>query len=92
MYSFFVLGLIPGTNFQITFQVWLDSLLLLIEVPCAAWLYRRYRYENDQYIPLGVLLACHYYYALGLQTVAQIKAFLMSQAASWNEKDWRFEV
>lgn len=23
MYSFFVLGLIPGTNIQITFQMWL---------------------------------------------------------------------
>ena len=25
MYSFFVLGLVPGTNFQISFTMWLQS-------------------------------------------------------------------
>lgn len=29
MYSFFVLGLIPGTNIQITFTMWLEFVLLL---------------------------------------------------------------
>ena len=38
MYSFFVLGLIPGTNFQITFQVWLDVVELSMLVIGIFWL------------------------------------------------------
>jgi len=38
MYAFFVLGLIPGTNLQITFNIWLDCLLLAT----AIYLYARY--------------------------------------------------
>jgi hypothetical protein len=30
MYSFLVLGIIPGTNLQITFQVWLNTIGLLL--------------------------------------------------------------
>jgi hypothetical protein len=30
MYDFFVLGLIPGTDIQITFTMWLEALLLVI--------------------------------------------------------------
>lgn len=29
MYNFFVLGLVPGTDIQITFAMWLESTLLL---------------------------------------------------------------
>ena|SRR5665213_1892287 len=43
MYSFFVLGLIPGTNFQITFQVWLDMVELSILVTGIIWLFRMHR-------------------------------------------------
>ncbi len=42
MYSFFVLGLIPGTSLQITFLIWLDSILVTIEFMCAVWLCRRH--------------------------------------------------
>ena len=44
MYSFFVLGIIPGTNIQITFQGWLDAIQLLIAVFGAVWLFRN-RYQ-----------------------------------------------
>ena len=47
MYSFFVLGLVPGTNIQITFQIWLDSLLLLAICLLAASLYRLNRVTNS---------------------------------------------
>ena len=30
MYNFFVLGLIPGTNIEITFAMWLEFLLLTL--------------------------------------------------------------
>lgn len=40
MYSFFVLGLIPGTNFQITFQVWFDVVEVLVAVTGILWLHR----------------------------------------------------
>ena len=40
MYSFFVLGLVPGTNFQITFQVWLDAALLAVAAVACIALYR----------------------------------------------------
>ena len=43
MYSFIVLGLVPGTNFQITFQVWLDSLLLLVAGLACVWLFRTHQ-------------------------------------------------
>jgi hypothetical protein len=42
MYSFFVLGLIPGTSIQITFLIWFDSVLLLIELVSLVWLYHRH--------------------------------------------------
>ena len=40
MYSFFVLGLIPGTNFQITFQVWFDMVELLVVAYGLIYLHR----------------------------------------------------
>ena len=30
MYTFFVLGLVPGTNFQITFTMWLEFVEALL--------------------------------------------------------------
>jgi hypothetical protein len=42
LYSFFVLGLVPGTSFQITFLVWLDLLLFSIETSCVIWFAKRY--------------------------------------------------
>lgn len=43
MYSFFVLGIIPGTNIQITFQGWLDIIELAVALYGVAWLYRHRR-------------------------------------------------
>lgn len=36
MYSFFVLGLVPGTSIQITFRMWFDvvSALIFITLGC----------------------------------------------------------
>ena len=30
MYAFFVLGLVPGTNFQITFLMWFVAALIIV--------------------------------------------------------------
>ena len=43
MYNFFVLGLIPGTNIQITFQGWLDMIEAGIAIVGMIWLYRQHR-------------------------------------------------
>lgn len=51
MYSFLVLGLIPGTNLQITFQDWLNIILLTIAGSGIALLYlRRHQLLDDLYI------------------------------------------
>lgn len=42
MYTFFILGLIPGTNLQITFQMWIDGLELVAAVAGLAWIYRQH--------------------------------------------------
>jgi hypothetical protein len=42
MYSFLVLGLIPGTAIQITYRIWVDCILLAVEVAALRWLYRRH--------------------------------------------------
>jgi hypothetical protein len=39
MQTFLVLGLIPGTNTQITFRVWLNCLGLFVVFLCSAWLH-----------------------------------------------------
>jgi hypothetical protein len=46
MYSFFVLGIIPGTNIQITLTTWLDSLALLVAIAALVWLNRQHRFRN----------------------------------------------
>jgi hypothetical protein len=38
MYSFLVLGLIPGTNFQITFKAWLNIIGTLMVAVCSVYL------------------------------------------------------
>ncbi len=42
MYTFFVLGLIPGTSIQITFLIWTDIILVGIELVSIVWLLRRH--------------------------------------------------
>ncbi len=39
MYSFFILGQIPGTNLQITFQTWINVMMLAF----CAWLIWHFR-------------------------------------------------
>jgi hypothetical protein len=40
MYNLLVLGLVPGTNLQITFKTWLDVLGLVVAAYGATSLYR----------------------------------------------------
>lgn len=40
MYSFIVLGIIPGTNIQITFTTWFDAMLLALSIILTIRLYR----------------------------------------------------
>lgn len=42
MYSFIVLGLVPGTNFQITFEMWLQCAELLTLIVLLSVLAIRY--------------------------------------------------
>lgn len=84
MYSFFVLGIIPGTNFQITFQVWFDSLLLVIEITSISWLYHRRPEIFSRYLPQTLLVASHCYQQACLSVYTQFRAFLLSQNASWD--------
>ncbi len=51
MYSFFVLGIVPGTNIQITFRSWINSVLLVIAVLLSIRLVRlvaNQRHTNPQ--------------------------------------------
>ena len=50
MNSFLVLGLVPGTNLQITFQDWLDMLQLAIAASGLAWLYFQHRQFFDELV------------------------------------------
>ncbi len=47
MQNFFVLGLVPGTTIQITFTVWLTTVLLLASAPFLtyAWRHRAQAYN-----------------------------------------------
>lgn len=49
MYSFFVLGIIPGTNIAISFQVWL-ALMVLLAVGVVVLKPRVARYIRENYI------------------------------------------
>ena len=48
MYTFFVLGLIPGTDIQITFTMWLDTLALII---CVLLLHYEFRNRSNAALP-----------------------------------------
>jgi hypothetical protein len=48
MYSFLVLGLVPGTNLQITFRAWINIIALGLSVVCLAYLKRVRRLNNRQ--------------------------------------------
>lgn len=88
MYAFFVLGIVPGTNFQITFQVWLDCLLTVIEAAGLLWLYQqRCLDELQQLVPVVLSAtagfcqaACH---RLLTQGKVRGKTFLLHQIDSW---------
>lgn len=41
MQNFFVLGLVPGTTIQITFTLWLSTVLLLGSTPFLIYAWRR---------------------------------------------------
>jgi hypothetical protein len=43
VYNFIVLGIVPGTNLQITFQTWLDALGLILVAAVGSWLYFKYQ-------------------------------------------------
>ena len=88
MYSFFVLGLIPGTNLQITFQVWLDSLLLLIEVASIVWLYRYHREDFAKHIPPSLLHLCRFYCEKCLTAVAHLKTVALTQLSELGESNY----
>jgi len=85
MYSFFVLGLIPGTNFQITWQVWIDSLLLVVEAMSMLWLYRRHAAELAPYFHASTARPLIYEFSSNAYRYGrqQFRAFLVSQLASW---------
>lgn len=46
MYSFIVLGIIPGTNIQITFTTWIDAMLLALCIGLTVHLYRLIKAQN----------------------------------------------
>ena len=46
MYSFIVLGIIPGTNIQITFTTWLNAMLVAISAVLLVRLYRLVVMQN----------------------------------------------
>ena len=55
MYSFIVLGLIPGTNIQISFELWLQivaglTTYILLSI-FAVWTYRFFRLTNQLLAP-----------------------------------------
>lgn len=50
MYSFIVLGIIPGTNIQITFTTWLNAMLLAVTIVLLVRLYRMVASEETSTI------------------------------------------
>ena len=47
MYTFFVLGIIPGTTIQITFQLWLDLVAGLSVIILLTHLFIERRFETE---------------------------------------------
>jgi hypothetical protein len=83
VYSFFVLGIIPGTNLQITFQIWADSLLLAVELLGIAWLYRQHHTAWRRHSSMVLVVACRFCCDTFLSARVQLKDFILSQNASW---------
>ena len=85
MYSFFVLGLIPGTNLQITWQVWIDGVLLCAGAISMLWLYRRHEAELVPYFHTSTVqpLIREFSNNAYQRGRRQFKAFLINQLASW---------
>jgi hypothetical protein len=54
MYSFVVLGIIPGTNLQITLKIWLDSLAFLVAVAGMIWLTREHQQRRLEPIEVSL--------------------------------------
>ena len=50
MYSVLVLGLIPGTHIQISFQAWLAVTAIVLLVANLAWLEHK-RHQNELWLP-----------------------------------------
>lgn len=63
MDKFFVLGIVPGTNIQITFQLWLQIVAVflgyLIICIMAISIYRFFRYTNELFIPVPIRVQIH---------------------------------
>jgi hypothetical protein len=45
MYTFLVLGFIPGTSIQITFLIWQYAIIAVFEIICLLWLLRRHPFH-----------------------------------------------
>lgn len=63
MDKFFVLGIVPGTNIQITFQVWLQLVAVflgyvIISIVTVS-VYRFFKYTNELLVPVPVRTHMH---------------------------------
>jgi hypothetical protein len=63
MDKFFVLGIVPGTNIQITFQLWLQIVAVFLGyiILCIVTVsvYRFFKYTNQLLIPVPVRTRMH---------------------------------
>ena len=86
MYSFFVLGFIPGTSLQITFQLWLDWMLMSVMLLCLYWLYQ-HRTHKDLLVALAVVYsqARQLFNETRSDVMAWLKAVARDQYQVWND-------
>lgn len=82
MYSFFVLGLIPGTGIQITFQIWMDCLLLVFEFAAVAWLCRRHNLQLNRYLPERMQQTVQLYVSIARVQLNELKTYLINKTLS----------
>jgi len=80
MYSFLLLGLIPGTNIQITFQIWLDMVLVMIDIAGIIWLYRRRHSDSHKKLPVLFSLVGRIYRNVYQSFVAELKAYIFDRS------------
>lgn len=63
MDKFFVLGIVPGTNIQITFQLWLQIVAVFLGyiIVCiiVVSVYRFFKYTNQLLVPVPVRAQMH---------------------------------